>query len=151
MIGISHPMLVSNELLDSAKSNSIDALKFITKWGHSNTSHIGQNINPGIWLIGSAMKLLQSSKAGVLYADLYSIVKYNEGKNNFDNILCPTLVICGTDDMMTPHKNTTVLLDNIKKAKKVLISHCGHMAMIEQPDKVRSEISLFLNNLNSFS
>ena len=145
LLGVCMPMKVSDELLSNAKKNSQDAFNFITMWGHSNSSHLGQNIVPGVWLTGSSMKLLESSSKGVLFSDLMAVKNYDEDNKLLKNILCPTLIICGAEDMMTPVKSTKVLENNIDKSSKIVIPNCGHMMMLEEPDIVRSEISSFLN------
>ena len=146
LLGVCLPMNVSDELLTNAQSNNQDALNFITMWGHSNFSHLGQNIVPGIWLTGSSKKLLETSSKGVLFSDLMAVKNYKEDEKTLNKILCPTLIICGSEDMMTPLKNVVILEKNINKLSKIVLPNCGHMMMLEEPDIVRSEIASFLSS-----
>ena len=139
-------MNVSEELLTNAQRNNQDAFNFITMWGHSNSTHLGQNIVPGIWLTGSSIKLLETSSNGVLFSDLMAVKNYKEDEKGLQKILCSTLIICGSEDMMTPLKNVVILEKNINKLSKIVIPNCGHMMMLEEPDIVRSEIASFLNS-----
>ena len=63
LLGVCMPMKVSDDLLTNAEKNNQDSFNFITMWGHSNSTHLGQNIVPGIWLIGLSMKLLEASSS----------------------------------------------------------------------------------------
>jgi pimeloyl-ACP methyl ester carboxylesterase len=55
-------------------------------------------------------------------------------------IRCPALVICGTEDAMTPPKYATFLADRIANAELELVEGAGHMVMIEKPDLVAAAI-----------
>lgn len=62
-------------------------------------------------------------------------------------ITLPTLIICGTDDRMTPPKYADYLHRQINGSQRTLIPAAGHMVMLEQPDKVSREIEAFLERL----
>ncbi|WP_265942453.1 alpha/beta fold hydrolase [Dechloromonas sp. A34] len=51
-------------------------------------------------------------------------------------INCPTLVICGRDDLITPPELAKEIADGIKHAKLKLIEQCGHLATLDQPAEV---------------
>jgi pimeloyl-ACP methyl ester carboxylesterase len=51
-------------------------------------------------------------------------------------ITCPTLVICGQDDLITPPELATEMADGIAKARLEIISECGHLATLDQPEAV---------------
>lgn len=59
-------------------------------------------------------------------------------------ITLPTLIICGTDDLMTPPKYADYLHRKINGSQFALIPAAGHMVMLEQPDEVSREIEAFL-------
>jgi pimeloyl-ACP methyl ester carboxylesterase len=73
--------------------------------------------------------------------------------NRFDimdrlhEIKLPTLVICGSDDIMTPPKYTEYLAGRIKGARYVIIEGGTHMVFAEQPEVVNEAIEDFLNSL----
>jgi len=52
----------------------------------------------------------------------------------------PTLILCGTDDALTPPKYSSFLADRIVGARLELIEGAGHMVMIERPDRVAEAI-----------
>jgi pimeloyl-ACP methyl ester carboxylesterase len=59
-------------------------------------------------------------------------------------IRCPTLVICGEEDSLTPPKYARYLRDSIPGAVLALIPGAGHMVMLEQPEAVNRAITEFL-------
>lgn len=72
--------------------------------------------------------------------------------HNFDllpdlwRIKIPTLVMCGTEDRMTPLKYSRHLADNIAGARLEIIPGAGHMLMLEKPDEVNSAVQSFLDD-----
>jgi pimeloyl-ACP methyl ester carboxylesterase len=62
-------------------------------------------------------------------------------------IRAPTLVLCGTQDYLTPLKYSTYLRDQIPGATLHLVEGAGHMVMVEQPLKVSQALSNFLAGL----
>lgn len=61
-----------------------------------------------------------------------------------DCITCPTLVICGEDDGMTPPENSSQLAAMIPGAQLRFIPQCGHNPMLEKPESERDLIFEFL-------
>ncbi len=51
-------------------------------------------------------------------------------------IACPTLVICGEDDLITPPELASEIADGIKHAKLTLVEQCGHLSTLDQPEEV---------------
>ncbi|MBC7233121.1 MAG: alpha/beta fold hydrolase [Chloroflexi bacterium] len=56
-------------------------------------------------------------------------------------IHCPTLIICGSEDKLTPPKYAAFLAEHIAGAELTLIEGAGHMVMMEKPDLVASAIA----------
>ncbi len=59
-------------------------------------------------------------------------------------IRCPTLVLCGADDQMTPPRYAQYLAQQIPNAQWVLVPQAGHMVMLEQPQAVAQALRHFL-------
>lgn len=59
-------------------------------------------------------------------------------------IRCPTAVICGAADRLTPPKYSETLRDRIPGAALTLVPDAGHMVMIEQPDAVNDALRALL-------
>lgn len=63
-------------------------------------------------------------------------------------IKLPTLVICGSEDELTPVKYAHYLTNNIKGAKQVIIDGTGHFVFLEKSKEVNQAIREFLGSLN---
>ena len=55
---------------------------------------------------------------------------------NLSKISCPTLVVCGEQDQITPLEYSEEIVANIGESELLSISNCGHMSTMEKPDKV---------------
>lgn len=70
--------------------------------------------------------------------------------DNFDvmdrlgEIRCPTLVLCGQEDQLTPPKYSQFLQERITDAVLTIIPRAGHMVMLEQPERLTGAIDEFL-------
>jgi len=56
----------------------------------------------------------------------------------------PALIICGSDDLLTPPKYSTYLHNEIRGSELVIIHDAGHMVMVEKPEKTNKAIQDFL-------
>jgi pimeloyl-ACP methyl ester carboxylesterase len=59
-------------------------------------------------------------------------------------IACPTLVLCGRDDQLTPLALHEEMASLIRGAQLDVIDHCGHLSTMERPDAVTAELRQWL-------
>ena len=62
-------------------------------------------------------------------------------------IRCPSLVLCGREDLLTPVELHQEMAAGIPAAKLVVIEHCGHMSALEQPQQVNAALQNWLSAL----
>lgn len=62
-------------------------------------------------------------------------------------IAVPTLILCGTQDHLTPPKYSVYLRDQIRGATFNLVEGAGHMVMVERPRSVSQALTTFLEKL----
>jgi pimeloyl-ACP methyl ester carboxylesterase len=60
-------------------------------------------------------------------------------------IACPTLVVVGADDALTPPDRAAEIADAIPGARRVVVSDCGHLSPLEQPQAVTDALVAFLD------
>ena len=135
-IGISVPMPVTEGLLRAAKADHHDAFDMVNIWGHGPRAQLGGSQAPGMWMMGSGLRLLEQSAPGVLYADLNACNEYRHGLQSSAVITCPVHIILASDDRMTPVKAAGALLEALGDARVTIIENCGHMLMAEKPGEV---------------
>lgn len=64
-----------------------------------------------------------------------------------EKIRIPALVICGSEDKMTPPALSQAIHDRIPGAKLTLIDRAGHFVMLENPEAFNSALRDFVNRL----
>lgn len=136
LIGSSAPMPVHERLLAAAQANAHGAIDMLNIWGHSQAGQIGGVGAPGLWKTGSALRLWEQAAPGVIYADLKACNDYKEGAAHAARVTCPTLVIIGDRDIMTPPSAGRKLASAIGGARTVIIRDSGHALLEEQPNAV---------------
>lgn len=144
LIASAVPMQVSEELLNTSKANDHAAYEMINVFAHSNTAQLGGNRVPGMWMMGSAMRLMERSGDGVLYADFSACNNYAAGLEAAQKLKCPVLMILGKRDLMTPMKVARDVISKLADVKVVALDGAGHSLMAEKPDEVLDSLISFL-------
>lgn len=70
-----------------------------------------------------------------------------DSRPHLGDIGCPTLVLCGREDAITPvevHEEMAAALPN---ALLMVIASCGHLSALEQPDEVTAALKRWLARL----
>lgn len=83
----------------------------------------------------------------VLLSDFLCCDKFDI-MNTVQNIKVPTLVICGTEDVMTPVKYAKYLTGKIPGAREVMFEGATHSVPREKPEEVNQAIERFLASLS---
>jgi pimeloyl-ACP methyl ester carboxylesterase len=65
--------------------------------------------------------------------------------SQLDQIHIPTLILCGTEDKMTPPKHAQYLKDHLPNAQLHILDKSGHMVTLEQPEVVAKLMKQFLD------
>jgi len=80
---------------------------------------------------------------GVLHGDFMACDHFDV-RDRLREIRCPTLLICGEEDQLTPPKYSQFLQEQITDAQLTIIPKAGHMVMLEQPEEVSRAIAEFM-------
>jgi pimeloyl-ACP methyl ester carboxylesterase len=98
-------------------------------------------------LLALARQRMNEVRPSVLHGDLLACaeVDFNE---NLSRLTCPTLVLCGSEDRMTPLRQSQYLADAIPGARLQVFEGAGHMLMLEQPRLVAQAVGDFCNHLS---
>jgi len=144
MLGPAVPMLVSDELIAAAQADAHLAYELITGWSYSARKQLGGNAVPGMWMTGTAMRLMERARPGILHADLLACRAYANGLAAAASLRCPALAIMGARDLMAPVKGAQPLLAALADKRVVTLEDTGHAMMAEQPDGVLDALRGFL-------
>jgi pimeloyl-ACP methyl ester carboxylesterase len=144
LLGPAVPMEVSEALLDAAKANDHVAYELINGWSTSAGKQLGGNTVPGMWLLGSAIRLMERTAPGVLHADLVACNAWTGGLEAAAAVRCPSLVVTGARDLMAPPRAAKGLVEALAGVRVVTLPDTGHAMMAEQPDAVLDALRRFL-------
>jgi pimeloyl-ACP methyl ester carboxylesterase len=73
-----------------------------------------------------------------------AIIARPEYRPMLPSIACPTLVLCGRQDRLTPLHNSEEMAQAIPGAKMVVVEECGHMSTLERPGEVNEVLRNWL-------
>ncbi|MBI3451737.1 MAG: alpha/beta hydrolase [Rhodospirillales bacterium] len=135
LLGVSGRMAVHPDLLKAATTNDHAAIDLVASWGFGRRAHLGGARPPGIWMMGSGVRLLEHGSAGMLGIDLAACDAYAGAPAAAAKLSCPTLVIVGESDRMTSLAAAQDLTGKIAGAQLVAVAGAGHMTMVEAPDR----------------
>ena len=144
LLGPAVPMPVSDDLLAAAARNDHVAYELVNGWSYGPGSQLGGNRNPGVWMLGNAMRLMERAGDGVLSADLLACHRYADGLAAAAALHCPALVVMGERDVMAPPRNAKALIGALQDVRSLTLPGSGHALTIEQPDAVLDALRSFI-------
>jgi pimeloyl-ACP methyl ester carboxylesterase len=144
LLGPAVPMSVSEQLLAAARDEPDAAYRMIVGWSLSFARQLGGNAVPGMWLAGSALRLMQRTAPGVLHVDLSACNAYSTGLQAAGRVTAKTLVLMGGRDLMAPPKAAQALIGALARGSSVTLPEAGHSLMAEAPDAVLDALRAFL-------
>lgn len=134
---------LENESLYQAYPNDVDALFFETLFTQNFVTppsfpkpilqYRANQLNPKIPFFNALIKQMESGND----------VKMNE---QVALINAPTLILWGMQDPILPPSYAQLFTQNLANSTLVKIENVGHSPQFEAPDKVQSEITLFLES-----
>ena len=144
LVGTAFPMRVADDLLAATRDDEPRAIDMINIWSHAGYAQKPSSPGPGFWVVGQNKRLMERMKKGVLHADFNACNGYGNGLSAAASVRCPTLLILGGRDVMTPPRAAKSLREAIAGAEVVEVPASGHALMAEAPDQVLDAIRGFI-------
>jgi pimeloyl-ACP methyl ester carboxylesterase len=94
-------------------------------------------------LIELSSRRMVETRQSVFLGDLLACNCFDV-MDSLGSVVQPTLVVCGTEDRMTPLRYAQFLSNSIPHAQLCLVPNAGHMVMLEQPRLVADGLLSFL-------
>jgi pimeloyl-ACP methyl ester carboxylesterase len=91
-------------------------------------------------------RMLLSCDPTIVYGDYVACNSFDL-MNDMGEMQVPTLVICGTEDQLTPVKYGRFLAERLPNARIETVEGAGHMVMLEQPVAVATAVEVFAKEL----
>lgn len=144
LVGTAFPMKVSQALLDGARDDPQAAIELVNRFSHSTLAAKPSYPGPGSWLHGANHALMQRvlaashSHAGcavnLFHHDFSVCDRYARGQEAAAAVRCPSTLIVGRADKMTPPRAAGALAQALRG--RVVEVDAGHALMQEAPDAV---------------
>ena len=134
---------VNSALLDPAAADDHLAFDLLNVWGYGRRAQLGVHRMPGLWMMRGGLRVMERAAKGVLHADLAATNAY-DGRAAAAAVTCPTLVVIGEKDLMTPAKAGRALTAAISNARHVMFPGLGHIMLEEDPDATLDALRDFL-------
>ena len=145
LVSTAFPMKVATPLLDATRDEEPRAQGMVNAWSHAQLAPYPGNPGPGFSVSGSNLRLMQRQKPGVMHADFAACNNYATGLASAAKVQCPTLLLLGQRDVMTPPRAARDLAAALKGAWVHTSPNAGHNLMGEAPDEVLDTLRSFLS------
>lgn len=142
LLGTAIPMPVSATLLDAARATPDAACRMVTLWSHTPAFFLSGGGGHGVWGPGKTLAVMRRN-SGTLATDLANCNDYDNGLAAAAAVDCPTLLVLGKRDRMTPLRTVQPLQDALRHATRRELDDCGHAMMVEQPRAVAAALAEF--------
>ncbi len=145
MFGTTAPMVVGAPLLEAAKRNEQAAIDMVCLFGHDTVAQLGGNLVGGVNVLNTAVRLMQQAGPDVLFNALSACNNWVDALDRAELVRCPTSLVLGRFDKMTPQRSTGELKKRLKNCKVTVIDS-GHMLMSEAPEATHQALKLALRH-----
>lgn len=94
-----------------------------------------------------ALALARAAVAGcppdIIRADI-NAAKAFDARSALPRLRCPALILCGTEDHITPPRYAAWLKEGLPDSRVTLVQGAGHMLPLERPEQVNAALARFL-------
>lgn len=98
-------------------------------------------------LVASYVDFVLRAGASQLVRQNRAVIARPDARVHLPQVRCPTLVLCGADDQLTPPDRSREIAQLVPGAELVLLPDCGHMLTMEQPESVNQQLRRWLERL----
>ncbi len=138
LVGTGARLRVAPAILDGIRSDFAATARLITDWVYDR--------NAPAQLKRLYLQRYLENDPDVLYGDFLACDQFDR-RADVARIATPTLVVCGTNDVMTPPKFSESLAQSLPNARLALVPNAGHMALLEASEEVTGEVAEFLRKI----
>ena len=111
---------------------------------HHMTAFIADDHQNDAELTATIRACLRTAAAVLYRRQQTAIINRPDNRPNLAAIACPTLVLCGRLDVMTPPAVHEEMASAIPGAKLVVVENCGHLSPLERPEAVSAVLRYWL-------
>jgi pimeloyl-ACP methyl ester carboxylesterase len=140
LVGSGARLRVAPQILEYTASEAMFplAVKFISD------VEFGPSVNPRLKEL--AAQRMAEIRPSVIHGDFLACNQFDV-MQRLGEISVPALILCGTEDFLTPVKYSEYLRDHIPAARLITFPGAGHMVMLEQPEAVANALAEFADSI----
>jgi pimeloyl-ACP methyl ester carboxylesterase len=98
-------------------------------------------------LVGSYLEFVLRAGADQLIRQNRAVIVRPDARTHLPRLRCPTLVMCGDADQLTPRDCAEEIAAMIPGAQLLIVPECGHMLTMERPEFVSAALRSWLDTL----
>ncbi|WP_142850792.1 alpha/beta fold hydrolase [Telmatospirillum sp. J64-1] len=98
-------------------------------------------------LTAAVMRMAENVGQEAFVRQQTAIMGRKEGLEDLRAITCPTLILCGRQDALTPPKVHDEMAERIPHARMIVIEDCGHLPPMERPHATSAVMRYWLQDL----
>jgi len=140
LIGSGAKLRVSASTLENASNPSTFMPTVESVIDNSYSSNVDSRVKE------QAVQKMAETRQAVFYGDFLACDEFDV-MERVSSIRVPTLLICGSQDRMTPPSRSEYLHEQIKGSQLHIVEEAGHMVMIEKPDEVVGLLTEFVDRI----
>ena len=96
---------------------------------------------------GVVHSMMSSLGKDVFIRQQGAIMTRPDSRPELARIQCPTLVICGRQDLVTPPELAEEIAHGIPDARLSIVEDSGHLSTLDQPDEVSTLLLEWVRNI----
>lgn len=93
------------------------------------------------------LEIVRRAGAAQLIAQNRAVMARDDGRAHLAGIRCPTLVLCGEGDLLTPLEHAHEIAAAVPGARLQILPRCAHMLTLEEPAAVAGALAAWLEAL----
>ena len=93
------------------------------------------------------LDFVMAAGADQLISQNRAIMSRPDARLHLPQVACPTLVMCGDSDQLTPPDCSREIAALIPGAELVMVAQCGHMLTMEQPGAVNAALQAWFGKI----
>jgi len=98
-------------------------------------------------LVEAVRQIITQTPVTGIAGDLMAMAERPDSVPLLSEIACPTLILVGEQDGLTPPADAKLMAEKIKRARLEIIPGAGHLSNLENPEAFNSAVRKFLESL----
>ncbi len=98
-------------------------------------------------LSAAYLDFVLAAGADALIRQNRAVIARPDAQAHLGALRCPTLVVCGDSDQLTPPERSRAIAQRVPQAQLEILPECGHMLTMERPDLLNPLLARWLASL----